>query len=151
MAGFDSQRWQTISADLDRALDMDDLSRAAWMAALRDRDPALASELQALLDEHRAVILERFLEDPPPTPAGPPVLAGQPIGAYRLIEPIGEGGMGSVWLAERRDGRFDRRVAVKFLSVALAGRGEERFRREGAILARLSHRHIAQLLDAGVS
>ena len=40
--------------------------------------------------------------------------------------------MGSVWLAERVDGRFDRRVAVKFLSVALAGRGEERFRREGA-------------------
>ncbi len=59
--------------------------------------------------------------------------------------------MGSVWLAERRDGRFDRRVAVKFLSVALAGRGEERFRREGAILARLSHPHIAQLVDAGVS
>jgi eukaryotic-like serine/threonine-protein kinase len=151
MARLDPQRWRTISADLDRALDMDDAARAAWLGALRDRDPALASELQLLLDEHRAVVLERFLEAPPAMPAGPPVSAGEAIGAYRLIEPIGEGGMGTVWLAERRDGRFDRRVAVKFLSVALAGRGEQRFRREGAILARLSHAHIAQLIDAGVS
>jgi len=151
MARLDPDRWRTISADLDRALDMDDAMRAAWLAGLRDRDPELASELQLLLDEHRAVVLERFLEAPPATPAGPPVAAGQAIGPYRLIEPIGEGGMGSVWLAERQDGRFDRRVAVKFLSVALAGRGEQRFRREGAILARLSHPHIAQLIDAGVS
>ncbi len=151
MARIDRERWQAISADLDRALDMSDAERDAWLAALRDRDPTLASELQLLLDEHRAVVLERFLEDRPVLPAGPQVSAGQTIGAYRLIAPIGEGGMGSVWLAERHDGRFDRRVAVKFLSVALAGRGEERFRREGAILARLSHPHVAQLVDAGVS
>jgi hypothetical protein len=60
--------------------------------------------------------------------------------------------MGSVWLAERNDGRFDRRVAVKFLNLGLARQGaDERFRREGAILARLSHPHIAELIDAGVS
>ena len=58
--------------------------------------------------------------------------------------------MGTVWLAERSDGRFERRATVKFLSVALVGRGEERFKREG-ILARLVHPHIAQLIDAGVS
>src|SRR5262249_47204564 len=49
------------------------------------------------------------------------------------------------------DGRFDRRAAVKFLNVALAGRAEERFTREGAILGRLVHPNIAQLVDAGVS
>ena len=60
--------------------------------------------------------------------------------------------MGVVWLAERSDGRFERRVAVKILNIALTGRGgEERFKREGAILGRLSHPHIARLLDAGVS
>ena len=60
--------------------------------------------------------------------------------------------MGSVWLAERSDGRFDRRVAVKFLSVALMGKGgEERFKREGSILGRLAHPHIAELVDAGIS
>ena len=92
MARIDPARWQTISGDLDRALDMDDGARAAWLAALRDRDPALASELQFLLDEHRAVIIERFLEDRPVLPAGPQVSAGQTVGAYRLIALIGEGG-----------------------------------------------------------
>ena len=60
--------------------------------------------------------------------------------------------MGSVWLAQRSDGRFDRKAAVKFLSAALIGHGgEERFKREGAILGRLSHLNIAELLDAGVA
>ena len=60
--------------------------------------------------------------------------------------------MGSVWLAERSDGRFDGRAAVKLLNLALVGRaGEERFRREGNILARLTHPNIAHLIDAGVS
>src|SRR5206468_3346080 len=74
------------------------------------------------------------------------------IGAYKLISPIGQGGMSSVWLAERNDGRFERRVAVKFLNIALAGSaGERRFRREGKILGRLAHPCIAELIDAGIS
>ena len=79
-------------------------------------------------------------------------LAGVQVGAYRLVEPIGQGGMGSVWLAERSDGRFQGRAAVKLLNAALVGHaGEERFAREGNILARLAHPQIAHLIDAGVS
>jgi serine/threonine-protein kinase len=60
--------------------------------------------------------------------------------------------MGSVWLARRSDGLFEGAAAVKLLNASLVGRaGEERFRREGGILARLEHPHIAHLLDAGVS
>ena len=60
--------------------------------------------------------------------------------------------MGSVWLARRSDGRYEGRVAVKLLNASLVGRaGEERFRREGSILARLTHPNIARLTDAGVS
>ena len=74
------------------------------------------------------------------------------IGPYRLVNKIGQGGMGQVWLAERSDGRFERKAAVKFLNVALMGQvGEDRFKREGAILGRFSHPNIAELLDAGVS
>ncbi|HSK77016.1 MAG TPA: serine/threonine-protein kinase, partial [Thermoanaerobaculia bacterium] len=74
------------------------------------------------------------------------------FGAYELVEPLGAGGMGSVWLARRSDGHFEGMVAVKLLSAALLGAaGASRFRREGTILARLKHPHIAQLLDAGVS
>ena len=79
-------------------------------------------------------------------------LAGRQIGAYTLVSPIGTGGMGTVWLAKRSDGRFERRTAVKFLKLALAGsRGAERFKREGSFLGRLAHPHIAELIDAGVS
>jgi serine/threonine-protein kinase len=77
--------------------------------------------------------------------------AGDRIGAYRLLQPAGFGGMGTVWLAERSDGRFDRRVAIKFPGISLSVHGEERFRREGSLLGRLSHPNIAQLLDAGIS
>ena len=60
--------------------------------------------------------------------------------------------MGNVWLAQRNDGRFEGRAAVKLLNASLLGRaGEERFRREGDLLARLAEPHIARLLDAGVS
>ena len=92
-----------------------------------------------------------FSSSPDPSPTNLESLAGQVVGAYRILSPIGHGGMGSVWLAERADGRFERRAAVKFLSVALVGYGEERFKREGAILGRLSHPNIAELLDAGLS
>jgi nudix-type nucleoside diphosphatase (YffH/AdpP family) len=83
--------------------------------------------------------------------SGPAGLSGQAIGVYTLLSQIGQGGMGSVWLAERNDGRFERQVAVKFLNLALVGEsGEERFRREGRILALLVHPNIAELVDAGV-
>ena len=79
-------------------------------------------------------------------------LAGQTVGPYTLISPIGHGGMGTVWLAQRSDGRFEGRAALKFLNAALVGRaGSERFHREGSVLARLAHPHIARLIDAGVS
>ena len=74
------------------------------------------------------------------------------MGAYTLERPLGAGGMGAVWLGRRSDGRFDGRVAIKLLNLALLDeRGQARFRREGTVLARLSHPNIARLLDAGVS
>jgi serine/threonine protein kinase len=152
MAPLDSDRWQVLSPYLDRALDIgDEAEREAWLAGLREREPAVAAEVQALLDDQRAAARESYLERSAPSLPGQAALAGQTIGAYTLVSPIGQGGMGTVWLAVRSDGRFERRTAIKFLSIALGRRGEERFTREGAILGRLTHPHIAQLVDAGVS
>jgi serine/threonine-protein kinase len=104
------------------------------------------------LEEHRVLAQKQFLERSPVSGTVESSLTGQKIGAYTLVSPIGQGGMGSVWLAERSDGRFDRQAAVKFVSIALAGRATaERFKREGSILGRLTHPHIAELLDAGIS
>jgi serine/threonine-protein kinase len=149
MVAIDANRWSVLSPYLDDALSVPEDARESWLSELRTRDPSLAGELQALLEEHRVLTQARFLEDGPTWLAGP--TPGQRAGAYTLVSPIGAGGMGAVWLGERSDGRFERSAAVKVLAVALAGRGEQRFRREGRLLARLTHPHIAQLLDAGVT
>ena len=155
MPPFTPERWRAVSPLLDEALEIAEEKRAAWLASLRERDPALAADLRALLQEYEAVHQSRFLERAvplPPRTALTTSLEGQTLGAYRLTSCIGQGGMGSVWLAERCDGRFEGRAAIKLLNISLVGRaGEERFRREGNILARLTHRHIAHLVDAGVS
>ncbi len=151
MSGFSRTRWLAISPHFDRALEMSADERAAWLERLRAENPALAEDLEDLLADHDVVDRERFLEESPPIPA-PASLAGQTLGAYTLSSLIGQGGMGSVWRARRSDGRFEGEAAVKLLNASLVGRaGEERFRREGSILARLTHPHIARLTDAGVS
>jgi serine/threonine protein kinase/tetratricopeptide (TPR) repeat protein len=149
---WDAALWRRVSPHLDRALGMPPDQRTGYLAALRTTDAEAAGELEALLTAHAAAAVEGFLErSPAPGVAAMPA-TGQTIGAYRLVAQIGRGGMGDVWLAEREDGRFQRRVAIKFLSHSLAGRGgEERFRREGGLLGRLTHPHIAQLIDAGVT
>lgn len=152
MSTIGPEQWRVLSPYLDQVLAMTDDERAAWLISLGERNPTLAEQLRTLIDEHRLLVQEGFLEKRPGSSPGVVGLAGQTVGSYRLISQIGQGGMGSVWLAERSDGRFERRVAVKFLSLALMGRtGEERFRREGSIVGRLAHENIAQLVDAGVS
>jgi serine/threonine protein kinase/tetratricopeptide (TPR) repeat protein len=152
MSTLSPDQWQTLSPYLDRALAMAEDERGAWLSSLAERDPALATQLAALLSEHRALAQEGFLENRRFALPNSTGLAGQTLGPYTLISQIGQGGMGSVWLARRSDGRFERQAAVKFVNIALAGRAtEERFKREGSILGRLTHPHIADLLDAGVS
>jgi serine/threonine-protein kinase len=152
---FSPDRWRALSPYLDEALAMTGDRRAIWLAAIRARDAALGADLESLLAEHDHLQESLFLERALPLVQhsdDTESLKGQVVGAYRLHSLIGQGGMGSVWLAERCDGRFEGRVAVKLLNVALMGRaGEERFRREGNFLARVTHPHIARLVDAGVS
>jgi len=149
MSALGPERWSAVSRYLDQALGMLDDERRPWLASIREQNAELAADLQTLLDEHSALLQEGFLEHGPAPLPRPRALAGQTVGAYRLLAAIGQGGMSSVWLAERSDGRFERRAAVKFLNLALVGPGEQRFKREGSILARLAHPNIAQLIDAG--
>ncbi|MEM8600948.1 MAG: serine/threonine-protein kinase [Bacteroidota bacterium] len=83
-----------------------------------------------------------------PRPAAP----GRRLGPWRLVRELGQGGMGTVWLAERADGAFEQRVAVKRIRASMFSEAlRQRFVRERALLARLHHPHIAQLLDGGVT
>ena len=150
MHGIEPARWAALSPRLDELLDQSEGERAAWLAALRAQDAALADELEALQARLQGLDARGFMSAQA-LPA-PPGLAGQTIGAYRLEREIGRGGMGQVWLARRTDGRYEGAVAIKLLQGGLLARGEaERFAREGRILARLDQPHIARLLDAGVT
>jgi len=147
MAVIDRDRWQRLEPLLDRALQLSDEERGIWLAELRVQSPDLASELTVLLSSEDTADQSGFLSDPLDVS-----LAGLELGAYTLVRPLGQGGMGTVWLARRTDGRFEGQAAVKLLNQALlSAPGQERFRREGSTLARLTHPGIARLVDAGVS
>jgi serine/threonine-protein kinase len=152
MKEVETARWSKLSPLLDELLDLDDATaQAARLAQIARDDPALADELVALLARRDRIEREGFLEG---SALGQldPTLAGQTLGAYTLEDPLGAGGMGSVWLARRSDGRYEGKAAVKLLNLALVARGgAERFAREGSLLARLAHPNIARLLDAGVA
>ena len=139
---------------LDQALDLAPAERAAWLADLRARTPDLAREVETLLAAEGDLDARGFLAESPTAklPRPLPSLAGRRLGAYTLERPLGQGGMGSVWLARRSDGRYEGTAAVKLLNLALLDPvGSERFRREGTALASLAHPNIARLGDAGVT
>src|SRR5262249_26406868 len=137
MPALGPERWQALSPYLDQALEMPASQRLTWIETLRSTDPKLAEELQTLIDEHEVLEKGGFLGGAEasilPVPSA---LAGQVLGAYTLKAPIGQGGMGTVWLARRSDGRFEGRAAAKFLNLALLGRaGRARVQRQGNIPA----------------
>ena len=75
---------------------------------------------------------------------------GERLGSYRLVRKIGQGGMGTVYLAIRADDQYQKQVAIKLISRGTeSGHSIERFRRERQILASLEHPYIARLLDGG--
>ena len=138
---------------LEEALSMEPDQRETWLKTLRVERPAIALELELLLNQEARLEARGFLQarghdlfDEVPS------LAGLRLGPYTLEQPIGKGGMGIVWLARRSDGRFEGRAAVKLLNLALVDAvGTERFSREGSVLAQLTHPNVARLLDAGVT
>jgi serine/threonine protein kinase/Flp pilus assembly protein TadD len=78
-----------------------------------------------------------------------PIEAGMQIESYELIRPIGQGGQGEVWLAQRTEGDFNHQVAIKFLKPVHDQKELQRFRNERELLAQLKHNNIAQLIGGG--
>ena len=115
-----SKLWTEVSPYLDEALELDTKEREPWFAALAAREPVLAAELRELIALHDANRASGFMERS--SLGGDESLAGQQIGPYTIEQLLGRGGMGSVWLARRSDGKFEGRVAIKLLDRRGLGR-----------------------------
>jgi serine/threonine protein kinase len=149
------ERWQELSQQLDRVLDLPEEQRGQWLERLRATDPEMAALVEQALRIRGSEGFDAFLEGPSPlrADASPEAsLVGRHIGPYVIDAEAGRGGMGSVWRAHRADGRYEAEVAIKFVHAMWLGKaGEQRFQFEGRLLARLNHPNIARLLDAGVA
>jgi eukaryotic-like serine/threonine-protein kinase len=147
-----TEEWRALEPYLDQALRLTKAQRKHWLLAVGESDGELANRLRGLLETYEQLKTDNFLNERPSSARSLGGLTGHEIGGYTLLSEIGHGGMGTVWLAERTDQVFTRKVAIKLLNFSLAGTaGEGRFRREGRILAKLKHPYIANLLSAGVS
>ena len=100
---LNATRWLELSPHLDRLLELDEEARASAVAELGKDDAALAHDLAAALLDLGRLGADRFLETPFEPESEDATLAGRHLGAYTLVSPLGQGGMGSVWLARRSD------------------------------------------------
>ena len=113
--------------------------RDVRLGEIAREDPALAAELSSLFAQPAQADRLAFLEGSAFAAAdvtAHATLAGQTIGAYTLERPLGEGGMGAVWLGHRSDGRYEGQVAVKFLNLALLAAAEPSGSQERAACSR---------------
>ena len=133
------QRWARIKEVVADALDVQREARPAFLAQACGDDVDLRANVETLLrgDEPGASFLNLDREP-------------ERLGAWRVVREIGRGGMGTVYLAERDDGQFEQRAAIKVIKRGMDTDAVlRRFYAERQILARLEHPNITRLLDGG--
>jgi predicted ATPase/serine/threonine protein kinase len=147
----------------DELAELPDSARGARLAEIEASDSTLARELRALFDAERsagdflglltpAAATQTPLDSRNPT-VGSPIASGVRIGPYRIVRPLGRGGMATVWLAH--DERLDRSVALKILARDANGGSvhahdaRSQMLAEARLAARLDHPHIANIYDVG--
>ena len=148
-----AERWARVQALFEQALAQPPAIRADWVDD-RAEDPELAALVRSML--HADATDRGELEDAVDAAIRDATgasdgLRDTRIGPYRIVSAIGQGGMGRVYLAERADGAFDQRVAIKVVRGLLDQDRVRRFRAERQILASLQHPNIARLVDGGTT
>ena len=160
MAKPSNSDWAAAFTLFDQALELDSRQREQWLGSLPGTDPRVLSLLRELLAHHDDIESNGFRLQPPllavpeadGDSANEGLKPGDAVGPYSLLERLGSGGMGSVWLAERTDKLLDRKVALKLPHSGWAMPDfAARLRQERHLLASLEHPRIARLYDAGIA
>jgi len=158
---MNESRWSYLDALFEAALALPPESRPSFLDMRCAGDPASRTELDELLrlaTEPSPLLqpgtvapefLRAALARVEPSASGQ-LAADEKVGVWRVLHQIGRGGMGTVYLAERDDGQFQQKGALKLVHASLAPEQiAQRLRRERRILASLTHANIARLLDGG--
>ncbi len=138
-------RWTRIKGLFAQAAALAPDARAAFLDDACGADQELRPLVEAMLTQ------DDESNEGLGSMAGAPEPPSERVGPWRLIERVGEGGMGEVWRAERADGAYRQTAAVKLVRPGLAPDLLARFRAERQVLARLDHPAIARLLDGGTA
>lgn len=146
-----SNAWDQVKEILASALELRPEERTEFVRRASRGDQALFDEVESLLLHYNRA--DSFLENSPAArwPSfDPAAWAGKRIGAYKIVRQLGEGGMAVVYLGERGDEQFRKRVAIKMLKPGFyTAEIIHRFRNERQTLAALDHPNIVKLLDGG--
>lgn len=152
-----SENWKKIKEILEQALELEPSARRDFL----DKSGAsgeIRAEVESLLafeeeaEDMMHLSAVEFSSDFFDEEADENALIGRNVGAYRIVRELGFGGMGAVYLAERTDGKFNQKVALKLLKREMNTAAlRRRFQQEREILASLEHPNIARLLDAGTT
>ncbi|HMM56282.1 MAG: hypothetical protein DYH18_02050 [Xanthomonadales bacterium PRO7] len=157
---MDTQRWLRAGDIFDRVFASPRDNRTALVEELCGTDPDLKQIVVSMLDAEEspldflgAAVGTRDVGSAATTALTPDDAdAPERVGPWCLVECLGDGGMGVVWLAERADGQFEQRAALKLIKRGMDSDAVlARFLRERQILARLQHPNIAHLLDGGIA
>src|SRR6202161_3326012 len=153
------QGWERIEQIFHLALEQPPEERDAWLESACAGDRGLRSEVTSLLESDCAAAaglvganVRQALLDLREEEVAKPAMEGRLVGHWRLIRELGQGGMGTVYLAARADQQYESQAAIK-----LVRRGLDtdfilrRFRRERQILARLDHPNITRMFDGGTT
>ena len=149
----DAERFRRIEALFQEAVQRSGDERSEFLATACANDAELRQAVEALLESDDAA--SRFLSESVPdrlttSATSHGLSGGARIGPYEIVDSLGHGGMGEVYVARRADGAFDREVALKVVRAdAISGESERRFAAERVALARLDHPGIARLHDGG--
>ena len=151
-----TDNWQRTEEVLDQALEIDPGRRQDFLDKIGETEPEISREVESLLgceggaegflQSHAISYSDGLIDDT--TSA----LVGKIVGRYMVVNELGSGGMGSVFLAERTDGEFRQKVALKIVRPGLdTADVRRRFLDERQILANLEHPNIARLIDGGTT
>ena len=148
------ERWHQVEEVLNAALEIAPDQRTAFLAGACGGDLELCAEVESLLryeaeaEESVAAVVRNSAKEFDAATLG--LTEGDRLGRYRIVCEIGRGGMGTVYEAQRDDDQFQKRVAIKLVTLGMDTAALlKRFRHERQILARLEHPYIARLLDGG--